>query len=142
MNDIFIDTNLAKNLANPLSNPYKQFIKWLFDSGYIVLNNKLHVEFIRGNQTLAVVIDRLIKEGRVNRLSNEDLRNFRFRKSEERKLLSNHEDRIHLKSVFLSYRKLALSNDVNFKSDVNNFRSIDGQKAICEDCPSKVLYDV
>ena len=140
MNDIFLDTNLANNLHNPLNDDYKLFIEWLYTRGCLVLNKKLHVEFIRGNQTLAVIIDRLIREGRVNTISVELLRNFKFRKSEERVLLSNHEDRVHLKSVLLSNRKLALSNDQNLSTDINNFRLIDGIKSVCADCPTKLIY--
>lgn len=140
MKDIFVDTNLATNLATPLNDHFKDFLKWLYTDGALVINSKLITEFVRGNQTLSVVLNKLTIAGRINNIKASDLKCFKFSKSTEKILLSNYEDRIHLKTVLLSNRKLALSKDVNFNKDINGFKKIDNIKPTCADCPSKLTY--
>jgi hypothetical protein len=142
MNDIFIDNDVAINLVTPLSEPFKLFLNWLYQEGALVCNQKLKCEYIRGNQTLSIVIDRLHRDGRINFISNNKLKGFAFTKTEEKSFLSNKKDRDNLKTVFLSFRKLAISHDNNFISDVNNFRRLNGINPLCRDCPSKINYRV
>lgn len=140
MKDIFIDNSAAINLSTPLTDPFKIFVKWLYSEGTLVLNKKLKVEYIAGNQTLSIVIDRLTRDGRVNNIPDNLLKEFIFTSVQEKRFLSNKRDRIHLKSVFLSKRKLAISNDTNFIIDINGFNKVDGIQPTCVDCPSKINY--
>ncbi|MBI5217602.1 MAG: hypothetical protein HY958_01555 [Bacteroidia bacterium] len=41
MKDIFVDTNIAKNLITPLNPEYKKFLNWLNIEGSLVVSNHL-----------------------------------------------------------------------------------------------------
>ena len=45
LKDIFVDTNLAKNFCNPVDPDLKEFIRWLFFQGALVVTNKIIAEY-------------------------------------------------------------------------------------------------
>ena len=140
MKDVFFDTNLSSNLINPVAKEYKDFLNWLFDVGALVMTNKLEVEYGRGDQNLIVVIHKLTIEGRLNRINNRALSSYSFPKRIERRLLSNNADRVHIKCVILSNRKMAIVGDNKLQRDINNLPRIGGVKPVAENSPSMLNY--
>lgn len=136
--DIFIDNNVAKNFTNPLDPEYKKLIKWLIrfnpknkaNNAYLVVSNKLLMEYHRTSglsyslTNITVIIGKMQKEGRLIKISNEAIKEFKrqyFSKKIKRKLTCNQEDRDHIPVVLLSHRKYALSLDIKFLHDLENF---------------------
>lgn len=140
MKDIFLDTNLSKKLINPIESEYLEFINWLYSEGALVMSNKLKCEYLRGNQNLIVVINKLTIDGRLNPIKNSLLKSFTFPKRIENKFISDFNDRVHIKSIVLSHRKIALIGDNKLLFDINSLPRFDGIKPIAEDNPSKIDY--
>jgi hypothetical protein len=144
MNDIFVDNNAAKHFIPPVPNNYKDFLVWLKDEGALVVSQKLLIEYTQGlahitNQSIITIIGHLTKHGRLNKISSEALKSFDFKKHEENRFLCNHQDRDHLKTIFLSHRKLAISSDRNFRIDIQNFRRVNKIKP--QAAPNPTLLD-
>jgi len=152
MKDIFIDNNIAKDFATPINPYYKPLIKWLFDynknenDAFLVMSKKLMNEYVASAQncmkstSIVVIVSKLTREGRINPFSNSDIKEFmssEYKPKVLRKLRSNFKDRYHIPIVLLSERKIALTKDVNFSFDLENFPKYN---VIVEDCPSKVDY--
>jgi hypothetical protein len=150
--DIFIDTNIAKNFCNPLDDAYKRLIAWLLkydqkktaNNAYLVISQKLLNEYSRTCGTscsasnIFVIIDKLTREGRCVRISNQAIKNFKKKYFKKRiKLTCNKEDQDHIPTVLLSCRKYALSNDNNFLYDLKHFP---GFVVIAEKHPDKIPY--
>lgn len=155
--DIFIDNNIAKNFSNPLDPEYKQLIKWLIefnsnpkkhdDNAHLVVSQKLIAEYYRtmghaaSGNNIAVIINLLTQQGRLNRISNEQIKEFKqkyFTNKVKRKLMSNSEDREHIPVVLLSDRKYALTFDEKLTADLQkipSFTATVGKK------PSDIPYD-
>ncbi|MBI5220105.1 MAG: hypothetical protein HY958_14350 [Bacteroidia bacterium] len=74
----------------------------------------------------------------MNKISNKQLTGFIFKKHIEKSLKSNAADWIHLKTVLLSYRKLAISNDKNLRNDINHYP---GYNAIAAARPNELNYE-
>lgn len=87
--------------------------------------------------TLAVIVGRLQRVGRLRRISKGELTAFRFPKRVERRLQSNRADHDFIKLVLLSDRKLGLSEDRKFAHDVNSFPGHDARVAAA---PSEIDY--
>lgn len=138
LKDIFIDNNVAKNFANPLDSEYKNLIAWLIrhdvknslNDACLAVSNKLLCEYSRTSgysqslTNITVIIDILTREGRVNKISNDSIKNFKhkyFKNYVVRRLTCNPSDRDHIPVVMLSDRKYALSLDGKFRNDINNF---------------------
>jgi hypothetical protein len=155
--DIFIDNNIAKNFSNPLDPEYKKLIKWLIkfnddpknhnNNAHLVVSKKLLAEYGRtmghaaSGNNIAVIIDLLTRQSRLNQISNEQIKEFKqehFTKKVERKLISNKEDREHIPVVLLSDRKYALTLDEKFTTDLVNFPSF---TALVGKKPSDIPYD-
>lgn len=139
--DIFIDDNIASNFANPADSNYKKLIAWLNDNhdiadgqeddrAYLVVSNKLLAEYCRSfrdsflTNAMPMIVDRLTKEGRLVKISNDAIK--AFQRSEfvpriVRRMQSNAEDREHIPVVLLSERKYALTNDGDFTHDLRLF---------------------
>lgn len=155
--DIFIDNNIACRFANPVDPNYKDLVAWLNDNhvipenqeddrAYLVVSNKLLKEYFsscRGafaTNAIPNIVGKLMKQGRLVKISNEQINEFKatfFSKTVERKLTSNAEDRNHIPVVLLSDRKMALTNDENFTSDLVNFP---GFTVVVSDRPEKISY--
>ena len=73
---------------------------------------------------IPTIIDKLIREGRLITVSNQQIKDFKsthYSRRVARNLRSNKEDREHIPLVLLSDRKFALSYDDNFIYDLENF---------------------
>ena len=139
--DIFIDNNIAKNFSNPVDSEYKKLIEWLmkFNSddienkdnyAHLVVSNKLLKEYSASNRNAAsstnisVIINSLIAQGRLIKISNENIKDFKaryFTKTIEKRFKCNVEDQEHIPVVLLSNRKYALTYDDSFTNDLLNF---------------------
>ena len=142
-NDIFVDNNVAKNFCNPVDPNYKNFIKWLFEDGHLVVTNKILTEYVSSTggsispTNIVIIIARLTRDGRLIKLSRQQLDEFVFNRRIEGVLRSNRKDHPHIKAVLLSNRKLALSLDDNFRYDLNNFP---GHQAVARKRPEELNY--
>jgi hypothetical protein len=136
--DIFIDNNIAKNFCNPMDEEYKRLICWLMEfhpedgalDAYLVVSNRLLSEYYRTASLavsatgIPVIIDKLTREGRLIKVSNEEIKEFRrryFSKKVIKSFRSNAEDHDHIPVVLLSDRKYALSLDDGFIYDLRHF---------------------
>lgn len=141
--DIFVDNNVAKNFCNPVDPNYKDFIKWLFQEGHLVVTNKILNEYVSSAggspspTNIVIIIARLTRDGRLVKFSSQQLNNFVFSNRTQRMLRSNSKDHPHIKAVLLSERKMALSLDDNFRYDLNNFP---GHQAVARARPEELEY--
>ena len=136
--DIFIDNTIAKNFSNPLDPSYRRLIAWLMRynpalgeaNAHLVWSLKILAEYnrtsanSRSNTNIAIIIDKLTREGRHIFISNQQIRTFKrehFKRRILRQLRCNAEDRDHIPVVLLSDRKYALSTDHRFVHDIKNF---------------------
>lgn len=141
MKDIFIDTNIAKNFKNPIDPEYKKLLLWLRTSGVWVVNQKLLVEYGRTNQTILVLINELQKQGRLVKFEKAQLESKKFKKVYERNLKSNSEDWVHLKTIWLSVRKIGIVIDNGLRDDVNNSPIREGIQPIAVARPEQIDYE-
>ena len=132
LKDIFIDNNIAKNFGNPLDIEYKKLQNWLVDNrnAYLVVSNKLLAEYYRSvgqsyyQNSIPSIIDKLTREGRIIKISNEQIKEFKrqyFTKKTKKKFTCNVEDQEHIPVVLLSHRKYVLTLDQKFTFDLLNF---------------------
>ena len=154
--DLFIDNNVASKFSNPQDKEYIKLTTWLMmydnkkgskdDYAHLVVSQKLLGEYYRSaqgarsNTSIPIIIDTLLREGRLIKISNQEIKNFtgkHFTKAVEKSLRSNKEDREHIPVVLLSERKYAISYDENFTFDVVNFS---GFKAKVEKRPEDINY--
>lgn len=151
--DIFIDNNIACRFCNPMDPQLKELVKWLItynpedrENAYLVVSQKLLSEYYSscrgayGNTSIPVIIEKLTKEKRLIKISNEQIKNFRakyFKKSVEGNLRSNEEDKNHIPVVLLSDRRYALTNDTNFTYDLSHFP---GFVVLVSDRPEAIPY--
>lgn len=139
--DIFIDTNIAKNFSNPLDPEYKKLILWLRNTGTWVVNQKLLVEYGRTNQTILVLINELQKVNRLKKYEKAELDTIVFKKSYQKKLSSNDEDWTHLKTIWLSVRKIGIIIDVGLRDDVNSSPLQNGIQPTAVSRPQDIDYE-
>jgi hypothetical protein len=139
--DILVDNTAAKNFANPLDSQYKALIAWLFETGTLVVTQRLLSDYYStsaaatSNTSIPALVNRLLSDGRLKQFTRRQLRAFRFPRSVA--LRSNWNDHDNVKAVMLSERKLALSHDANFRYDVNHFP---GCKAMARGRPQDLPY--
>ncbi len=135
--DIFIDNNVAKNFTNPMDPEYKKLISWLLNNhedesqkAYLAVSQKLISEYNASNRgaygdtNIAVMIGTLQKQGRLNPISNREIKDFQrnyFSKKILRRLRCNESDRDHIPVVLLSDRKFAVTIDDDFLYDLTHF---------------------
>ena len=139
--DIFLDSNIVKNFSNPLDIEYKKLFQWISTIGYLVVSQKLLVEYGRTNQNLSVLVNKLLAEGRLIKFESKDMNAIRFDKKTLKSLKSNVEDRNHLKVILLSDRKIAIIIDKKFRDDVNGFPKYNGIKPQAVARPEEIKYD-
>lgn len=147
MNDIFLDNNIVKHFTPPLTQEYKELASWLYEEGALVVSQKLLNEYIHGlshvkfeDQTILGIINKLTQQGRLNKIENRQLSNLIIPKRREKKFLSNREDHFHIKTILLSYRKLAISKDNNLCTDINNHPKVDKIKPRAANKPTGINY--
>jgi hypothetical protein len=149
LKDIFIDNNIAKNFCNPVDPEYKSLIKWLISdsTAYLVVSQKLLVEYVGSTgqspslTNITVIIDRLKRDGRIIKISNEEIKEFKRQKFTSKivkKFTCNKEDQEHIPVVLLSHRKYVLTLDQKFTFDLLNFPKF---KVIVCDKPQDLPYD-
>lgn len=127
MNDVVVDTNIARLFDAPADPKLKPLFLWLRDRGHLTISRNLINEYSRqGNRLLAVLLNDLGEKKRLNRISNYDLKSF----SDDKHFsyTCNVEDIYNARTVFLSFRKILVSFDSRLRTDVNSFRKIDGIK--------------
>ena len=141
-NDLFIDTNIAKNFSNPVDPEYKRLILWLLSKkGSWVVSKKLLVEYGRSNQAIFTLTDTLNRQGRLKIIENDKHKSLLFNKLTERRLTCNEEDRWHLKTILLSSRKMAIIIDSALREDVNGHPIYEGVKPIAVSRPEAIDYE-
>ncbi|AYL95007.1 hypothetical protein [Mucilaginibacter celer] len=138
--DIFIDNNAAIRFTNPPSDAYKELIQWLNtfsgtdDDAYLVISPKILGEYTASlggsnkNNNMLFIIDKLTREGRLQKFSNNQIKEFHeqhFSNKILRKLSCNQKDRFHIPIILLSDRKMALIEDKAFLNDIINFPGYD-----------------
>ena len=149
LKDIFIDNNIAKNFGNPLDIEYKKLQNWLVDNpnAYLVVSNKLLAEYYRSvgqsyyQNSIPSIIDKLTREGRLIKISNEQIKEFKrqyFTNKVKKNFTCNKEDQEHIPVVLLSDRKYVLTLDQKFIDDLLNFP---GFRVIVCDKPQDLPYD-
>ena len=127
MKDIFVDNNIAQNFARAKDPHYKKFCVWLYNIGSLVVSNKLINEYKSSNRNccsqlgIASIIDAQTRDGRLNKIENNQLRQFRFQQNIERSFRSNRKDHEFIKLVLLSFRKLGLTIDQNLAYDIKHY---------------------
>jgi len=146
MLDIFIDTNRIQFFTNPVLPEYIKLISWLKEKGSLVLTNKLLTEYgggcqhISTEENIMVLIDFLQQqeEDRINFITNSKLGEFKIKKKDFKNIRSKKSDIVHLKSVLISHRRLALTDDQNLTYDINNYP---GYRGIAKSNPNDLPYE-
>ncbi len=155
MKDIFIDTNTACLFVKPPNNHFTIFVEWLMlnntaapaDNGHLMMSNKLRAEFFEAHRgctkqySLHNIYFDLQKNGKLNFKSNKEID--KFKKSISKKvwdaLNSKGNDSSHLPLVFLSDRKMVLSNDEPLLNDLINFPKL-GKNVVYARTPETLEY--
>ena len=155
MKDIFIDANIANHFIGLVKvNPhYQNLINWLLtmdednpdNNAYLVISNELRNEYNRaGNCThelsIVFIMDKMLRQGRINPISNSDIKNFcRSCMTKRVRNSFTSDDQHHIPVVLLSNRKMILSDDTNFISDLLNFPKL-GNSVIAARRPENLKY--
>jgi predicted nucleic acid-binding protein len=137
--DIFIDNNIAsKYFSTPTDEEYKKLIDWLGThnkvedkDAYLVVSPYLIREYNESNRNarsetnILNILIQLTKQGRLVHFTKKDIEAFQqkyFSNKVLKKLRTKDtKDRNHIPAVLLSDRKMALSEDNNFLSDLQEF---------------------
>jgi hypothetical protein len=136
--DIFIDNNIASQyFSNPTNEEYKNLLDWLLthdkkedNDAYLVVSPYLLREYHESNRNansrtnIVKIVEELTKQERLILFTKKQIEGFQqkhFTNKVLRRLLSNAKDRNHIPAVLLSDRKMALSEDNNFLSDLLEF---------------------
>ncbi|GAB4041496.1 hypothetical protein [Spirosoma jeollabukense] len=143
--DLFVDNNIAKNFKNPIDPEYKKLIEWLYETGSLVITQKLFKEYHdsnRGNygQSILSIISRLTKDERLVNITNAQLDELKFSKTTEKKCLRLKKDYWHLKAILLSNRKIAVIIDKAFRDAVNNHPKFEGVQSSAVARPEEIDY--
>lgn len=133
--DIFVDSNVIKIYPNVQDEDFKKFFYWLVRDGYLIISNALLGEYnrIRSN-AIASLLEYLYKNNRLVKVETKDLECIREKSYKYR---CNMADRVHVKLVMVSNRKLGLAFDKKLLHDINNFP---GYRASASYKPSKIPY--
>jgi uncharacterized LabA/DUF88 family protein len=137
--DIFIDNNIASQyLSNPINEEYRKLIDWLFThnenedtDAYLVVSPFLLREYHESNRNansrtnIIKIVEILTKQERLVQFSKKQIEGFQQKhftnKVLKRLRTKDTKDRNHIPAVLLSNRKMALSEDNNFLSDLKEF---------------------
>lgn len=144
--DLFVDNNVAKNFKNPADPAYQRLMKWLFTAGYLVITPKLLAEYHASNQgnfgqSIFTIIDQLTRDGRLVKISTEEMKAVKFPKRLNEKCLKLNKDYWHLKAILLSNRKMAIIIDKAFRDAVNNHPKFNDIQACAVSRPEEIDYE-
>lgn len=143
MKDIFVDCDTLHNFFNPADTEYRKFIKWLIEEGSLVISKKILGEYTgacgdaKKEYNIIIIIDRQTREGRINMKKKEEIKLIKFKNHQVKKFKSNRKDHHHIKLVMASFRKFAISEDTDFRFDINN---CPGHSARAEKRPEHIPY--
>lgn len=137
MNDIVVDTSVMRLFGRAKDQEFRDFFRWLKEDGTLTVSQYLLNEYYRvGSNDIWSFLNDLITFNRKRynridrgRIDSIDDKHFRYR--------CNTKDRVHVKLVMVSFRRLALSQDRRFVYDVNNFP---GYQAIAARKPNDLPY--
>jgi len=144
--DILVDNDAAINFTNPINNHYKKFYKWLFIEGSLAVCNKLIQQYnstlrnVNSDTNIVIIIQKLERDKRLNKISNSCLKKLRIKKHILKKLKAKNDLHI-LKTVLLSDRKYAITEDINLIHDINYYPLFEGCRAMAFKCPSELEYE-
>ena len=144
--DLFVDNNVAKNFKNPADPEYRKLMDWLFHEGHLVLTQKLLIEYLSSNQgnfgqSIITIVNQLTIEGRIVKLSTDELKALTFKKKLDEKCLKLNKDYWHLKAILLSNRKTAIIIDKAFRDAVNSHPKYEGVQACAVARPEEIDYE-
>jgi len=144
--DLFVDNNVAKNFKNPADPEYRKLMDWLFREGHLVLTQKLLIEYLSSNQgnfgqSIITIVNQLTIEGRIVKLSTDELKALTFKKKLDEKCLKLNRDYWHLKAILLSNRKTAIIIDKAFRDAVNSHPKYEGVQACAVARPEEIDYE-
>lgn len=139
-NDIVIDTQVMRLYDTPSDPKYKFLFTWLANGcGKLAVSHKLLNEYYgTTNILVGVLINKLVSEGRLLKVSNNQLKNFNLDK--HYKYTCNAKDVDHARLVFLSNRKKLITHDKPLAKDVNGFRKINKIKPTALKNPPQNYY--
>jgi hypothetical protein len=140
MNDVVIDTNVARLFDAPADPKLKPLFGWLAKKGSLAVSQRLLVEYSRhGNQILAALIRDLDDSRRLNKIAAARIK--AFTDDGHFAYKCNNADVWHARTVFLSVRKILVSFDGSLRDDVNAFKKIDGIKSRAFDYPPTSILE-
>lgn len=144
--DLFVDNNVAKNFKNPADPEYVKLMNWLYVKGHLVVTPKLMAEYYASNQgnfgqSIISIINQLTIEGRLVKVSNDEMKALAFPKKIEEKCQRLKKDYWHVKAILLSNRKMAIIIDEAFRNAVNEHPIHDGVKACAVSRPEAIDYE-
>ena len=133
MKDIVIDATAIRLFGVTKDIEFIKFFSWLQNDGVLTVSSYLIKDYSGcGSHYIAALLSHLINNGRLNKIATNTIKFFNDRHYRYR---SN--DRLHVRLVMLSDRRLALSHDDNFIHDINNFP---GMRATAARRPSQLPY--
>lgn len=131
MKDIVLDSMIALNLCTPIQPHYRELAEWLRDEGIIRYCNYLYGEYSRccatspSTTSVIYLIELQNRKGIAGKISNEQLKAFRFTPKQLRSMKSHTKDHPILKTVLLSERKILVSKEQNLIDDLESFPGAD-----------------
>ncbi|MGC4034900.1 MAG: hypothetical protein QM764_02990 [Chitinophagaceae bacterium] len=156
MKDLFIDANIANKFADPPDEDYKNLTDWLWnfnpnnlpDNARLVVCQKLINDYFDGNRhcakpsSIVVLYDKMLREGRIDKIKKDQIEQFQakyFNWKSIRCKTAGSSDPCLIPLIFLSVRKLGLSEDIDLIYDIQNLPKWKN-KATIKDHPSQLTY--
>ena len=149
--DIFIDCQIACKFASTKDPHLKELIDWLLkkdhenpaDRAFLMLSPMLRKEYDGGNKncfkefSILTIIIKMQQDDRINFKKKEEIDEFKreyISKKQWDKLNSKENDKDNIPLVFLSDRKMVLSEDENFVEDLINFPKFGNEVSCSMNC--------
>jgi len=124
-NDIVVDANVMALFGSRAGGVHESLFTWLGCCGGLCVSNSLLNEYGRQHSIfVSALIAKITREGRLSKIKNSTID--RFYKDKNYAYTCNHEDILIARTVFRSFRKLLVSNDLRLRNDINGFSRING----------------
>ena len=137
MKDIFIDAQVANKFAKPPDEHYSDLSDWLWDNNnsdknenaHLVVCQKLINDYFRGNRhcaksrSICSIYDKMMREDRILKKTSKEIEDFQkkyFRWKDIRCKRTGSSDPSLIPLIFLSKRKIGLSDDEHLLYDIIN----------------------